>query len=108
MHYSNRKNPDSTVLLIYGDAVNSQGYGQIINAFRAFTKHDLFVPYISDHDFRSSNNNNDIGYNIYVFDIRCQKYLESAHPFKVEFNFLENFPAGIYGYALVLTNIWLA
>ena len=36
--------------------------------------------------------------------MRYQKNLESAQPFKVEFYFSENVPAGIYGYALVIMN----
>ena len=47
---------------------------------------------------------NNIGYNLYLFDIRYQKNFESAEPFKVEFRFSEDVLAGIYGYALVLTN----
>ena len=70
----------------------------------ALTKDDILKPYKSDSDFRSSNDDNDIGYNIYVFDIRCQKSLEPAQPIKVEFEFSQNIPAGIYGYALVLTD----
>ena len=64
----------------------------------------MLQPYRSDNDFRSSNNNNDIGYNLYVFDIRYQKNLENAQPIKVEFKFDGVLPAGICGYALVLTN----
>ena len=45
-----------------------------------------------------------IAYNIYSSDIRYQKNFENAQPVKVEFKFSENLPAGIYGYALVLTN----
>ena len=41
---------------------------------------------------------------IYVFDIRYQKNFESAQPIKVEFKFDGVIAAGIYGYALVLTN----
>ena len=33
-----------------------------------------------------------------------QKNLESAQSIEVEFKLSENIPAGIYGYALVLTN----
>ena len=36
--------------------------------------------------------------------MRHQKILESAQPIKVEFQFSEIILAGIYGYALVLTN----
>ena len=64
----------------------------------------MFQPYKSDHDFRSSNDGNIIGYNIHVFDTRHQKIFESAPPLKVEFKFSENVPVGINGYALVLTN----
>ena len=98
------KYPDSGILSNYDDDDYNQGYGQIKEAFRALTKDDILQPYISDRDFRSSNNNNDIGYNLYVFDIRYQKDFEIAHPIKVEFKFDQPIPAGIYVYALVLTN----
>ena len=98
------KYPDNSILLIYNDDDYSQGYGQIKDAFRALTKDNLLQPYISDADFRSSNNDNNIGYNIYVFDIRYQKNFESSQPIKVEFKFDGVVPAGIYGYALVSTN----
>ena len=97
--------PDSAILLICDDDDDySQGIGQIKEAFKALTKDDILQSYISDHDFRSSNNDDDIGYNYYVFDIRYQKYQEPAQPIKVEIKFSENIPAGKYGYALVLTN----
>ena len=96
------KYPDSGILLNYNDDNYSQGYGQIKEAFKALTKDNLLQPYISDADFRSSNNDNNIGYNIYVFDIRYQKNFESSQPIKVEFDGVV--AAGIYGYALVLTN----
>ena len=96
--------PDSAILLNYNDDDYSQGYGQINEAFKALTKDDILQPYISEDDFRSSNEGNIIGYNIYAFDIRYQKNFENAQPVKVEFKFSENIPAGIYGYALVLTN----
>ena len=96
--------PDSGILLNYDDDNYSQAYGLIKETSRALTKDDILQPYISENDFRSSNNNNDIGYNIYAFDIRYQKNFENAQPIKVEFKFSENIDAGIYGYALVLTN----
>ena len=95
------KYPDSSILLNYNDDDYNQGYGQIKQAFRALTKDDILQPYISDHDFRSSNNNNDIGYNLYVFDIRYQKDFENSQPTKVDFKFDGVISAGIYGYALV-------
>ena len=96
--------PDSGILLNYDDDYYSQGYGQKKEAFKALTKDDVLQPYISEDDFRSSNEGNNIGYNIYAFAIRYQKNFENAQPVKVEFKFSENIPAGIYGYALVLTN----
>ena len=98
------KYPDSGILLNYNDDDYSQGYGQIKEAFRALTKDNILQPYISEHDFRSSNDGNNIGYNIYAFDIRYQKNFESSQPIKVEFKFDGVVPAGIYGYALVLRN----
>ena len=96
--------PDSAILLNYDDDDYIQGYGQIKEAFRALTKDDILKPYITEDDFRSSNEGNNIGYNIYAFDIRYQKNFENAQPVKVEFKFSENIAAGIYGYGLVLTN----
>ena len=96
--------PDTGILLNYDDDDYSQGYGQIKEAFEALTKDDILKPYISEDDFRSSNEGNNIGYNIYAFDIRYQKNFENSQPVKVEFIISENLAAGIYGYALVLTN----
>ena len=96
--------PDSAILLNYDDDDYSQGYGQIKEAFKALTKDDILQPYVSEDDFRSSDEGNNIGYNIYAFDIRYQKNFENAQPVKVEFKTSENVAAGIYGYALVLTN----
>ena len=98
------KYPDSAILLNYDDDDFGQGYGLIKEVFKALTKDDILQPYISEDDFRSSNEGNNIGYNIYVFDIRYQEKFENAQPVKVEFKFSENILAGIYGYALVLTN----
>ena len=96
--------PVSAILLNYEDDDYSQGYGQIKEAFKALTKDSILQPYITEDDFRSDNNGNNIGYKIYAIDIRYQKNFENAQPVKVEFKFSENIPAGIYGYSLVLTN----
>ena len=37
---------------------------------------------MSDHDFRSINDNIDVRYNLYVFDTRYQKNIDSAQPNK--------------------------
>ena len=55
---------DSSILLNYNDDDYNQGYGQIKEALRALAKDDFFIPYISDHDFRSSSDGNNIGYNL--------------------------------------------
>ena len=91
-------------MLNYNDDDYSQGYSQIKEAFRALSKDNIPEPYISDNDFSSTNIGNNIGVNLYVFDIRYQKFFESAQRIKVEFKFDGVIPVGIYGYALVLTN----
>ena len=96
--------PDSGILLNYDDDDYSQGYVLIKEAFKALTKDDILKPYISEDDFRSSNEGKNIGYNIYAFDKRYQKIFEKAQPVKVEFKFSENIPVGIHGHALILTN----
>ena len=98
------KCPDLAILLIYYDDDFSQVYGQSKKTFRALTKDDILNPYISVQDFRSSNEDVDNRHNLLVFGIRYHKNLESAQPTKLEFNFFESIPPGIYGYALVLTN----
>ena len=99
------KYPDAGILLNYDDDDYSQGYHQINEAFRALTKDDILQPYISEADFRRSNTAaNDIGYNLYVFDIRYQKNFTNSQPIKVEFKFDGVVPNDINGYALVLTN----
>ena len=98
------KDPDSSILLNYDDDQYSQGYSQIEEAFRKFSKDDLPKPYICDNDFRSYNDGNNIGYNLYVFDIRYQKKIERSQLIKIKFKFDGVIPAGVHGYALVLTN----
>ena len=95
-----KRYPDSASLLPYNDDDQSQGYGQMKEAFRARTKDDLLRPEISQDDFRSSNR----GYNIHSFGIPYQRNYENAQPVKVECKFFENLPPGLYRYALVLTN----
>ena len=95
---------DAAMLLNYDDDDYSQGYHQTKEAFRALTKDDILQPYISEADFRRSNTTaNDIGYNLYVFDIRCQKNFTKCQPIKVEVKFEGVVPNDINGYAWVLT-----
>ena len=103
--FGTEKYPDAGILINYDDDDYSQGYHQIKEAFRALTKEDILQPYISEADFRRSNVAvNDIGYNLYVFDIRYQKNFTNSQPIKVEFKFDGVVPNDINGYALVLTN----
>ena len=67
------KYPDSAILLNYDYDVYCQGYGLIKEFFKVLTEDDILEPYLSDHYFRSSNDGNNIGYNLYVFDIRYQE-----------------------------------
>ena len=99
-----KKNPYSAILLNYDDDDYSQGYGQIKEAFRALTKDNKLQPSISEDDFRSDKNGNNIGYKIHVFDIRYQKKYQPGQSVKIEFKLDKVVPAGVYGYALVLTN----
>ena len=99
------KYPDAGILLNFDDDDCSQGYHQIKEGFKALTKDEILQPYISDDNFRASNAVvNDVGYNLYVFDIRYQKNFTNSQSIKVEFKFEGNVPNDINGYALVLTN----
>ena len=98
------KQPDSAFLLNYDDDKYSQGYGQKEEAFRALTKDNILQPYISEDDFRSDNNGNNIGYNIHDFEIRYHKNYQSGQSVKVEIELDKIVLAGVYEYALVLTN----
>ena len=69
-HFTTKKYPDSATLLSYDDDNYSQAYGENKKAFKALTKDDILQLYISHSDFRSSNNGNDVGYNLYV----CFRY----------------------------------
>ena len=98
------KHTDSAILFISDVDDFSQRHGQIKEDFTALPKDDILQPSIIDHDFRSSNEGNDFGYILYIFNNGYEKNLESAQPIKLECKFPENIPAGVYGYAFVLTN----
>ena len=99
------KYPDAGILFNYTDDDYSQGYHQIKEAFEALTKDDILQPYISEEDFRTSNvRAADVGYNLYVFDIRYQKNYTASQPIKVEFKIDGVVNNNVNGYALVLTN----
>ena len=100
------KYPDAGILLNYDDDdYYVQGYSQIKEAFRALTRDDILQPYISEEDFRSSNvTADDLGYNLYVFDIRYQKNFTIFQTINVEFKFDGVVPNDVNGNTLNLTN----
>ena len=99
------KYPDPVILLNYDNDDYSQGYHQNEEAFKALTKDGILQPYISEEDFRTSNvRAADVGYNLYVFDIRYQKNYTASQLIEVQFKFDGVVPNNVNGYALVLTN----
>ena len=74
--------PDAGMLLNYDDDDDdSHGYGQIREVFEVLTKDDILHPCMSDQDFRSSNvKADDVGWNLYVFDIRNQQNFTALQP----------------------------
>ena len=100
-----KKKPNSSIIVYYDDDDYSQGYVQIKEALNALTKDDILQPYISDDNFRSSINMvDDVGYKVYVFDIRYQQNFTASQSIKLEFIFNGVVPNGLKGYVLVLTN----
>ena len=77
---------------------------EVEKTVRAPTKNYILKPNISDQNFRSSNEGNDIGQNLCVFDIRYQEKFTAVQPIKIKITFHAVVPADKTGYALVLTN----
>ena len=99
------KHRDAGILLTYIDDDYSRGFSQIKEAFRHLTKDIILQSYISDDDSSSTNvRADDVGYNLYVFEIRYQQNFTASQPIKVEFKFDGVVPIDINAYALVLTN----
>ena len=83
----------------------SQGYGQIKQIFGCLTKDDILQPYISDQKYRSSNDGDDVGYDLFVFSMQYQKKnLAADQKITVEFNYSEDVLASVNGYTLVITS----
>ena len=82
----------------------AQAYGQIKEVFKVLTKDNTLQPYISDPNFRLSNVRvDDVGYNLYVFDMTYQKNFTKSQSIKVQFKFDVVIPNDINGYTLVIT-----
>ena len=102
---STEKYPDGSVKLKYDYDGYSQGYAQIKEVFKALTKDNIPKSCISDDDFRSSIAGVDeVGYVLYVFDIRYQENFTNSPTVKVEILFDGVVPNVINAYALVSTN----
>ena len=100
-----RRYPDNSIVLNYDDDDYIQVFGLIKEPFRALTRDDILKPYISEQNFRSSKDGDDIGHILHVFDKRYRENFTASQQIKIEFKFFSgNSDAGIYGYAFVLTN----
>ena len=53
----------------YNDDDYSQGYAQITEPFRSLNKDDILQPYLSENDFGSSNDGDNIGYKVHSFGL---------------------------------------
>ena len=104
------KYPDNSILFNYDDDDDDDdeyghGYDQIKEVFRASTKDDILQSYTSSDKFRSSNvTADDVGYNLYVFDIPYQQNLTGSQPIKIVFKIDGIVPNHVSGFALVLKN----
>ena len=56
-----KKYPDSAILLNYDKDDHSRGSGLIKEAFKALTRDDILQPFISENDFKSYNDGDNIG-----------------------------------------------
>ena len=86
--FGSEKYHDSGILLNYNDDDYSKVYAQFKEAFRALTKDNILQPCKSDDDFRSYNADVvDLGFSLFVFDIRYQQNFTAFQPIKLEFEF---------------------
>ena len=51
--------------------------------FKALTRNNILQPYITEDDFGSSNDGDNIAYNIHSFDKRYRKNFESGQSLRV-------------------------
>ena len=104
----NEKFPDAEINFIYAINEYSQAIGVIVSFFRHLSKDNILQSYITQKDFITSNKYPDanLGYNLYVSDLRRHQDYSSAQPIKVSFYFRPAFPAAtnLTSYALPLTH----
>ena len=92
--------PDSSINLNYDDDEYSWDNGQNKRVFISESKKDILKSLFAVDDFRYSNEANDVGYNLCVFDTRYQKNFQPAQPMKEEIKFDGVDPDIIEGYAI--------
>ena len=101
------KHPDASMPIEHEDEKGSKSYGCGVAWFRPFRNFALLQCHYSDHRYSSSNDhsNNKIANFSYISDVCCQIGYSSQQFIYVDFKLSEDFPSGIVGFALVLTNM---
>ena len=69
----------------------SQTYGELVSCLSLLTEDNVFQPYLTQKVFRRENHKNEIGYVLYIFDIRCHQKYSNPQPIKVQFRHFEVF-----------------
>ena len=83
---------DAAILLSYDDDNYSQGCAQMKEVLSTLTKDHNLQSYKTDDDSRSSNTGVvEVGYDLYVFDIRYQHFLQLFNQSKKFLNLIESF-----------------
>ena len=92
---SSEKFPDAGRKCNYAVDKKLQAFGEIVSSFRPLAKDSTSHSSIKQKAFITSNNfpDGNLGYYIYVFDIRHHQDYSSAQPIKVRFDFRPAIPA---------------
>ena len=64
------KNPETGLNCDYENEMHCQAQGENVSCFGQLTKDNIFHPYWTQPDFRRENDRNQMGYKLYVFDVR--------------------------------------
>ena len=102
------KHPDAGKNCNYAIDKYSQEYGEKVSCFRHLAQDNILQPKITQKGFITSFNNpqDNLGYNLHVFDIRQHQDFSSAQPIEIRFDFRSPIEAAanLIGYAIFLTN----
>ena len=85
------KYPDVGILSNYNDDDYAPAYFLLKEAPKAMTNDNILMVYIIESDFRSFNDDDDIGYNVHACDIRYQNFSMAVHHEKLNLNLIELF-----------------